>query len=60
MTHKLLVAISKEAVKRGYTTTLAYEHDAWWLEISRTDKGTMDISHDTKIRNIERWMEETK
>ncbi len=56
MTHKILVAISKEAVKQGYTTTLIYEYDNWWLEIWRENKSVRLIDRNTKISDIEEWM----
>ncbi|MCP3674430.1 MAG: hypothetical protein GY829_08185 [Gammaproteobacteria bacterium] len=57
MTHKILVAISKEANKQGYTTTLIYEYDDWWLEIGRDNKRVRLIDRDTKISDLEEWME---
>ncbi|MCP3672716.1 MAG: hypothetical protein GY814_20300 [Gammaproteobacteria bacterium] len=60
MTHKILVAISKEANKRGFKTALTFEYNDWWLEISREGKGIPLINHTTKIGDIERWMEESQ
>ncbi|MCP4482164.1 MAG: hypothetical protein GY817_05130 [bacterium] len=56
MTHKILVLISKEAIKRGYTTTLTYEFAEWWLEIWREDKGTKLIKRTSRISDIEDWL----
>ncbi len=56
MTHKILVAVSKEALKRGYTTTLTYKYNDWWLKISREGKNIPFINRDTKISEIEDWM----
>ncbi len=55
ITHKILVAVSKEAVKRGFKTALTYSHDEWSLYIYK--KGdSIRIDHNTKIRDIEEWM----
>ncbi len=59
ITHAILVAISKEATKRGFKAELTFEYNDWWLEISREDKGLPLINHATKIGDIERWMEES-
>ncbi len=58
MTHKILVAISKEAHKRGYKTVLNYSYGDWWLTISRAGKGMLIIGHETQISDIDEWMEE--
>ncbi len=57
MTHKILVAVSKEANKRGYKTVLNYSYDEWWLTISRAGKGMLIIGNETQISGIEEWME---
>ncbi len=56
MTHKILVAISKEANKRGYKTVLNYSYDDWRLSISRAGTGMLIIGNETKISEIEEWM----
>ncbi len=59
MTHKILVAVSKEASKRGFKEARTYNHDEWSLYIYK--KGDcIRIDRNTKIGDIEDWMEETK
>ncbi len=55
ITHKILVAVSKEALKRGLKTDLVYNHGEWSLYMY-VDIGRIRIGRDTKIRDIERWM----
>ncbi len=59
ITHKILVAVSKEASKRGFKTELIYDQNEWWLGIPRVDKGMLFIGRATKIGDIERWMQES-
>ncbi len=55
MTHKILVAVSKEASKRGFNTALIYNHDKWSLHVYK--KGdSIWFDHNTKISEIEEWM----
>ncbi len=60
MTHGILVAVSKEASKRGFKTALTYSHDEWRLTILRAGRcqGMLIIGHETKISDIEEWMKE--
>ncbi len=55
MTHKILVAISKEAVKRGLSSTLMCDEGEWSLYIHKPGDYIW-IDRDTKISEIEDWM----
>ncbi|MCP3675410.1 MAG: hypothetical protein GY829_13175 [Gammaproteobacteria bacterium] len=56
MTHTLLVAVSKEANKRGFNTELTYNHDEWVLYIFDKEDSIL-FDRNTKISDIEEWME---
>ncbi len=56
MTHKILVAVSKEADKRGYFTFIWNDGD-WSLYIFNYGDSIW-IDRDTKIGEIEDWMKE--
>ncbi len=56
MTHQILVAVSKEVSKRGYPTQIMWNDGEWSLYIQRR-RDNLHIDRDTKIRDIEDWME---
>ncbi len=58
MTHKILMAVSKEASKRGYTTTLTYRYDQWWLDVSSGEYVNKIIKRTSSIGALEDWMSE--
>ncbi|MCP4188860.1 MAG: hypothetical protein GY763_14745 [Gammaproteobacteria bacterium] len=55
ITHTILVAISREAVNRGFRTTLEYDHGEWSLYIFGKGSPTW-VDRNTKISDIEDWM----
>ncbi len=55
ITHTILVAISREAVNRGFRTTLEYGQGDWSLEGRKADD-YMWIDRNTKIGEIDAWM----
>ncbi len=66
--HTILVAVSKEASKRGFKTTLTYDHGDWSLYIYKMGRSTnirqgldhcIRIDHNTKIGDIKDWMKES-
>ncbi len=58
ITHTILVAVSKEATKRGYFTQIMWNDGEWSLYIHRRGDD-IHINRNTKISVIERWMEES-
>ncbi|MCP4495058.1 MAG: hypothetical protein GY820_48325 [Gammaproteobacteria bacterium] len=58
ITHKILVAVSKEAFKRGYFTFI-WNNGEWSLYI-RKPGSYIWIDRDTKISVIEDWMKARK
>ncbi len=56
MTHKILVAVSKEATKRGYFTQIMWDDGEWSLYIHRRGDD-IHIDRNTKIGDIEDWMQ---
>ncbi len=55
ITHTILVAISREAVNRGFRTTLEYDRGEWSLYIFGKGSPTW-VDRNTKIGDIEAWM----
>ncbi len=59
ITHGILVAVSKEALKRGFKTEFVCNHGEWSLYIYK--KGdSLRIDRNTRIGALEYWMAETK
>ncbi len=55
MTHTILLAVSKEATKRGYFTQIMWNDGEWSLYIQRRGDD-LRINRDTNISVIEDWM----
>ncbi len=59
ITYDILIAVSKEAHKRGYKTTLTYNHDKWSLYMRKEKGSNIRIDHTAKISDIMDWIRDT-